>query len=64
MTRENLFVKMMVTKSNHYCMFCDHNANFVITNNSVTPKVEYPMCRKCAELFKMKIDEGLNLESR
>lgn len=64
MTRENLFVKMTVAKGNHYCMFCDHDANFVITNNNVTPKAEYPMCKKCAELFKLKINDGFNLESR
>lgn len=64
MTRENLFAKMTVAKGNHYCMFCDSEADFVITNSMASPKAEYPMCKKCAELFKLKINEGFNLESR
>ena len=62
MTRENLFAKMTVAKGNHYCMFCDSEADFVITNNMVSPKAEYPMCKKCAELFKGKINIGLKMK--
>lgn len=61
MTREDLFKKMTVTKGNHWCLFCEHEADFVITNNTSIPKVEYPMCKKCAELFKSKIDIGLEM---
>ena len=64
MTRENLFAKITVTKGNHYCMFCDSKADFVITNSIVSPNAEYSMCKKCAELFKLKINDGFNLESR
>ena len=64
MTRENLFKKVEVTKGNHWCMFCDSEADFVITNSMASPKAEYPMCKKCAELFKLKINDGFNLESR
>lgn len=59
MTKENLLKKMKVVKGNHYCMFCDNNADFVIINNVVSPKTEYPMCKKCAELFRGKINFGL-----
>ena len=62
MTRENLFAKMTVTKGNHYCMFCDGKADFVITNSMVSPKAEYSMCKKCAELFKGKINIGLEMK--
>ena len=31
MVRENLFKQMEVTKGNHWCMFCDGEADFVIT---------------------------------
>ena len=62
MTRENLFAKMTVAKSNHYCMFCDSEADFVIANSMVSPKAEYPMCKKCAELFKGKINIGLDMK--
>ena len=64
MTIENLFAKMIVAKGNHYCMSCDSEADFVIANSMVSPKAEYPMCKKCAELFKLKINDGFNLESR
>ena len=64
MVRENLFNQMEVVKGYHYCMFCDNEADFVITNSMVSPKAEYSMCKKCAELFKMKINDGFNLESR
>ena len=64
MTIENLFAKMIVAKGNHYCMFCDSKADFVIINSIVSPNAEYSMCKKCAELFKLKINDGFNLESR
>ena len=56
MARENLFNHMEVTKGNHWCMFCDSEADFVITNRIVIPNAEYPMCKKCAELLKSSID--------
>ena len=62
MTRENLFKQMEVAKGNHWCMFCDGEADFVITNSTVSPKAEYPMCKKCAELFKKKINIGLEMK--
>ena len=62
MARENLFKQMEVTKGNHWCMFCDSEADFVITNSMVSPKTEYPMCKKCAELFKGKINIGLEMK--
>ena len=62
MARENLFKQMEVVKGNHWCMFCDSEADFVITNSMVSPKAEYPMCKKCAELFKGKINIGLEMK--
>ena len=62
MTREDLFKQMKATKGNHYCMFCDSEADFVITNSMVSPRAEYPMCKKCAELFKGKINIGLEMK--
>ena len=61
MTTEDLFKKMEVTKAYHWCMFCDREADFVISNNAAPPKTEYPMCKRCAVLFKGKIDRGLGL---
>ena len=62
MERENLFKQMEVAKGNHYCMFCDSEADFVITNSMVSPRAEYPMCKKCAELFKGLINIGLEMK--
>ena len=53
---------MEVAKGNHWCMFCDSEADFVITNSMVSPKAEYPMCKKCAELFNGKINIGLEMK--
>ncbi len=61
MTRDNLFKEMTVTEGNHWCMFCDNEAEFVITNKKHAPKLEFPMCKKCAELFKRKINIGLEM---
>lgn len=58
MTREEIFKKMKVTKGDHYCMFCDCDADFVIITNEL--KKEFPMCNICAELLKEKIKKGLN----
>ena len=60
MTREQYFKGVKVEKGNHYCMFCDSNADFVIHKN-IDWKFEFPMCKKCAELFKKKINVGMNL---
>ena len=62
MARENLFKQMEVIKGYHYCMFCDSEADFVITNSMVSPRAEYPMCKKCAELFKGSINIGLEMK--
>lgn len=62
MTREDLFKKVTVEKGNHWCMFCDNKADFVITNNRTAPMNEFPMCKKCAEFFKQKINIGLKME--
>ena len=62
MPRENLFKQMEVIKGNHWCMLCDSEADFVITNSIVSPKAEYPMCKKCAKLFKGKINIGLEMK--
>ena len=59
MTRENYFKNITVEKGDHYCMFCDNNADFVITNNNVTPKMKYSMCGECSRWFKVKINEGI-----
>lgn len=61
MTIEDLFEKMEVTKGYHWCMFCDCEADFVIFNDEASPETEYPMCKRCASLFKDKIDRGLEL---
>ena len=62
MERGNLFNQMKVIKGHHYCMFCDSEADFVITNSMVSPRAEYPMCKKCAELFKCSINIGLEMK--
>ena len=61
MSNEEIFKKIIVIKGNHYCMFCDQNADFVISDDNICPKKEYPMCNKCAALFKQKIDYGVVL---
>lgn len=63
MTREQYFENVKVKKGNHYCMFCDSNADFVI-DKETDWKYEFPMCKKCAEFFKKKINEGLTLGCR
>lgn len=60
MTREQYFKNLKVVKGNHYCMFCDSEADFVITKEIGT-KRNFPMCKKCAELFKNKINSGLEM---
>lgn len=60
MTTEQYFDNVRVEKGNHYCMFCDGDADFVL-HKDVDWKIEFPMCKKCAELFKKKIDAGMNL---
>lgn len=57
MTREQYFKQVKVEKGNHYCMFCDSEADFVISRDEWNR--EFPMCKDCAELFKGKIEEGL-----
>ena len=60
MTREKIFQNIIVDKGDYHCMFCDNNADFVITNNNVTPKIKYPMCGECSRWFKAKItNEGI-----
>lgn len=61
MTREQYFGNVKVEKGNHYCMFCDSEADFVITK-STDWKFEFPMCKQCAELFKNKINSGLEMQ--
>lgn len=60
MTREDLFNNMKIKKGNHYCMFCDGEANFVISNENTNPTIEYPMCKKCALLFSKKIIQAFD----
>ena len=60
MTREQYFGNVKVEKGNHYCMFCDSEADFVITK-ATDWKFEFPICNKCADLFKKKIDTGMIL---
>ena len=62
MTREQYFQNVEVTKGNHYCMFCDNYAKFIIKDNNAVPKIVYPMCEKCATMFKSKIKIGLEME--
>ncbi len=64
MTKEDLFKKITVDSGKHYCMFCDQDADFVITNDNVNPQKEYPMCNECAALFKQKINYGVVLAVR
>lgn len=59
MTREQLYKKFKVIKGNHYCKFCDTEADFVIMNNAVYE--ELPLCKKCAEMLKGKIDIGMTM---
>ena len=61
MTREQYFGNVKVKKGNHYCMFCDSEADFVITK-ATDGKFEFPMCKKCADLFKKKINAGLEMQ--
>lgn len=59
MTRDEYFQNFTVNKGNHHCMFCNNNADFVITNNNVSSKIEYPMCGDCSRWFKAKINDGI-----
>lgn len=61
MTREKLFNDIIrVEKGNHWCKICDAEADFVITNRESEASLqELPLCKKCAEMLKEKIDIGL-----
>lgn len=63
MIKKVIFKKITVSKGNHYCMFCDQDADFVISNENIHPKREFPMCSECAVLFKERIDLGVVLHS-
>ena len=62
MTREQLYKKVNVIKGNHWCKICDDEADFVIVNNAVYGvEKELPLCKKCAEMLKGKIDIGMTM---
>ena len=64
MTREELFKDIIkVEKGEHWCLICDAEADFVITNRgSEVSLQELPLCKECAKLLKGKIDVGLSME--
>ena len=64
MTREELFKDIIkVEKGEHWCLICDAEADFVITNRgSEVSLQELPLCKGCAKLLKGKIDVGLSME--
>ncbi len=60
MTREQLYKGIKVSKGYHWCIVCDDEANFVITNTSALRDNELPLCKACAEMLKNKIEDGLS----
>lgn len=55
-----MFIKNFdVKKGNHYCMFCDSDADFVLQNKDVHPMKEFPMCKSCASDFVQLINEAI-----
>ena len=64
MTREELFKDIIkVEKGEHWCLICDAEADFVITNRgSEVSLQELPLCKECVKLLKGKIDVGLSME--
>lgn len=62
MTREQLYKSIKVVKGNHWCRICDAEADFVIVNPNVYGNGnEFPLCKKCAEMIKSKIDIGMTM---
>lgn len=62
MTREQLYKNIKVMKGYHWCRICDAEADFVIVNpNIYGSESELPLCRKCAEMLKGKIDIGMTM---
>ena len=62
MTREQLYKKVNVIKENHWCKICDAEADFVIVNNAAYGiGKKLPLCKKCAEMLKDKIDIGMTM---
>ena len=62
MTREEHFEDIKVVKGNHWCEICDAEADFVIVDTTAYGiGRELPLCKKCAEMLKGKIDIGMKL---
>ena len=62
MTREQLYKSIKVVKGNHWCRICDAEADFVIVNPNVYGDGnELPLCKKCAEMLKSKINIGMTM---
>lgn len=62
MTREEHFEDIKVVKGNHWCGICDAEADFVIVDTTAYGiGRELPLCKKCAEMLKSKIDIGMTM---
>jgi len=62
MTREEHFEDIKVVKGNHWCEICDAEADFVIVDTTAYGiGRELPLCKKCAEMLKGKIDIGMTM---
>lgn len=62
MTKAQLYEEIDVVKGYHWCGICDDEADFVIVNNAVYGVgKELPLCKKCAEMLKNKINIGLSI---
>lgn len=62
MTREQLYENIKIVKDNHWCKICDDKADFTIVNDAVYGiGKELPLCKKCAEMIKSKIDIGITM---
>lgn len=59
--REQLYKKVNVIKGNHWCKICADKADFIIVSNTVYGIEKLPLCKKCAEMLKGKIDIGMKL---
>ena len=57
-----MYKSIKVVKGNHWCRICDAEADFVIVNPNVYGDGnELPLCKKCAEMLKGKIDIGMTM---
>lgn len=62
MTRKKLYKNIEVVKGYYLCRICNAESDFVIVNPNIHgSESELPLCKKCAEMLKSKIDIGMTM---